>query len=223
MIGWAADNPGALDVPFVADLVKEDLGSKLTDPASNDSEQVEFTVATGQDASSIAAQLEEEGFLADSRAFVFIAVQRGLTEQLKTGSFILRRSMTPDELVTALLDPQTVQYVDIDLRTGLRLEQVTAKLQTIDGLSMDPKEFYELAAHPTPELLADYDWLDIPEGASLEGYLWPANYRVLPDTTGEELVRFMLDRFRGAIEGRMDVPADRGTVVPRGAHARVDR
>ena len=87
---------------------------------------------------------------------------------------------------------------------------MTAKLQTIDGLTMDPGEFYELAKHPTPELLADYAWLDLPDGASLEGYLWPANYRVLPDTTGEELVRLMLDRFQGAIEGRMNVPAERG-------------
>jgi UPF0755 protein len=209
VIGWADDNPGSLDVPFVADLVREDLGKKLTDPASQDSAQVEFRVATGQNATSIAAQLEDQGFLADRRAFVFIAVKRGLAEQLKTGTFILRRSMTPDELVTALLDPKTTQYVDIDLRTGLRLEQVTAKLETIGGLTMDPKEFYDLAKHPTPELLADYDWLDLPPGASLEGYLWPAKYRVLPDTTGEELVRFMLDRFHRAIEDRMDVPTAR--------------
>ena len=155
-------------------------------------------------------RLEEEGFLKDRRAFVLLAVERDLTGRLKTGEFILRRSMTPDELVVALLDPPAVAQVDIDLRTGLRLEQVTAKLQTIDGLTMDPREFYELAKHPTADLLADYDWLELPEGASLEGYLWPARYRVLPDTTGEELVRLMLDRFRVAIEGRMTVPAERG-------------
>jgi UPF0755 protein len=210
VIGWAGDSPGALDVPFVADLVREDLGDELTKPASTDTEQVAFTIGAGESASSIAARLEEEGFLLDRRAFVMIAVERSLTDRLKTGEFILRRSMTPDELVSALLDPPAVAQVDIDLRTGLRLEQVTAKLQTIDGLTMNPQDFYDLAKHPTPELLADYDWLDLPEGASLEGYLWPAHYRVLPDTTSEELVRLMLDRFRNAIEGRMEVPAERG-------------
>ena len=197
-------------MPFVADLVSEDLGAKLTDPASADTEQVPFIVGSGETATTIAAKLEEEGFLKDRRAFVLVAVQRDLTANFKTGEFILRRSMTPDELVTALLDPPAVAHVDIDLRTGLRLEQVTAKLQTIEGLTMEPGDFYELAKHPTPELLADYAWLDLPEGASLEGYLWPAKYRVLPDTTGEELVRLMLERFHGAIEGRMDVPAERG-------------
>ena len=210
VIDWASDSPGALGVPFVADLIREDLGKELTDPASTDSEQVAFVIGSGESASTIAERLEDEGFLKDRRAFVLRAVERDLTGQLKTGEFILRRSMTPDELVTALLDPPVIAQVDIDLRTGLRLEQVTAKLQTIDGLTMDPRDFYDLAKHPTPELLADYDWLELPEGASLEGYLWPANYRVLPDTTGEELVRLMLDGFHEAIEDRMTVPAERG-------------
>ena len=210
VIGWAGDNPGALDVPFVADLVREDLGEALTKPASSDTSQVSFTVGAGESARSIASRLEEDGLLKDSRAFIMIAVNRGLESQLKTGDFILRKSMTPDELVTALLDPPVIQYVDIDFRTGLRLEQMTAKLQTLDGLTLDPLEFYELAHAPTPDLLEDYDWLELPEGASLEGYLWAGTYRVLPDTTGEELVRLMLDRFRTAIAGRLDVPAERG-------------
>ena len=211
VLGWASDNPGALDVPFVADLVREDLGAKLTDPVSNDTEQTAFVVNSGETATTIAERLQEEGFLADSRAFIFIAVERDLTQQLRTGSFILRRSMTPDQLVTALLAPPAIPVVDIALRTGLRLEQITAKLETIPGLTnMDPEAFYELAKHPTPELLTDYDWLDLPEGASLEGYLWPATYRVLPDTSPEELVRLMLDRFHQAIEDRMKVPEARG-------------
>ena len=133
----------------------------------------------------------------DRRAFIFIATQRKLTGELQTGSFILRRSMTPDQVVTALLAPEQTHTIEIGLRTGLRLEQITAKLETIDGLTMDPADFYELAKHPTAELLADYPWLKaaLPKGASLEGFLWPATYRVLPDTTAEELIRHMLDGF----------------------------
>lgn len=209
VLGWAADNPAALDMPFVADLVREDLGSKLTTAASTDSSQVPFTVTDGETASTIAARLEDQGFLTDRRAFVFIAIEKKLTSDLRTGDFILRKSMTPDQLVTALLDPSSTQYIDISLRTGLRLEQITAKLETIDGLTMNPEDFYNLAKHPTAELLKDYDWLDLPKGASLEGYLWPATYRVLPDTTADELVRLMLDGFHDAIEDRMDVPKAR--------------
>jgi UPF0755 protein len=209
VLGWASDNPAALDMPFVADLVREDLGAKLTTAASTDTAQVPFTVTDGETASTIAARLQDQGFLSDRRAFIFIAVEKKLTSDLRTGDFILRKSMTPDQLVTALLDPHTVAHIEIALRTGLRLEQITAKLETIDGLTMNPEDFYNLAKHPTATLLKEYDWLDLPKGASLEGYLWPATYQVLPDTTPEELIRLMLDGFHTAIEGRMDVPAAR--------------
>ncbi len=33
--GWAMDNPGAWDIDFVNDLVREELGDSLTEPASS--------------------------------------------------------------------------------------------------------------------------------------------------------------------------------------------
>jgi UPF0755 protein len=215
IMGIAEDNPAALQIPFVKDIVAENLGAALTTPASSDPTQVEFLVEGGDTAKSIADRLEKEGFLADSRAFVFIAINRDLTGALQQGTFILRRNLTPDQLVSSLLAPPTVPYVDIGLRRSLRLEQVTAKLQTLP-LSMDVKAFYELVKSPPASLVDDYPWLkkilaDAPKGASLEGFLWPATYRVLPDTTPDELVRLMLDRFiKDVGEDRLAVPKARG-------------
>jgi UPF0755 protein len=212
VVRWAGDNPAALGIGFVKDMVEEDLGDKLTTAAAADTTQVPFVVNQGETATSIAARLEQNGFLTDRRSFIFIATERGLTNQLNAGTFILRRSMTPDQVVTALLSPEQIHYIDISLRTGLRLEQITAKLETIDGLTMDPADFYELAKHPTAKLLDDYPWLKeiLPDGASLEGFLWPATYRVLPDTTAEELIRDMLDGFHDAVGDKLDVPEARG-------------
>ena len=216
VLGLAQDNPAALQVPFVKDIVREDLGASLTDPVSDDPTQIDFAVETGDTARSIADRLEEGGLLADSRAFVFIAIDRQLTTSLRVGDYILRRNLTPDQLVTALLDPPVITFVDISFRTGLRLEQMTAKLQTLADLDMDPEAFYEVASSPPAALIADYPWLatireDAPDDASLEGFLWPGTYRVLPDTTPEELVRLMLDQFVANVgQERLDVPSDRG-------------
>ena len=215
ILGWAADSPAALNLPFIADIVREDLGTALTQPVSTDPEQVEFTVENGDTATTIATRLGAQQLIRDPRAFVFIASERDLTGSLQQGTFVLRRNMTPDMLVSALLAPPEIPYVELDLRTGLRLEQITAKLQTLP-LEMDVRAFYELAKEPPAALLADYPWLeralkDAPEGASLEGVLWPASYKILPDTTPEELVRKMLDGFVAAVgEDKMRVPADRG-------------
>jgi UPF0755 protein len=211
----AEDNPAALQLPFVKEIVAENLGDALTTPASTDPAQVEFLVEEGDTAKSIATRLEDEGLLADSRTFIFYAIDRNLSGALQQGSFILRKNMTPDQLVSALLAPPPVRDVAIALRTGLRLEQITAKLQTLP-LTMDPQEFYKLAKSPPESLIDDYPWLkkiraDAPKGASLEGFLWPATYRVLPETTPEELIRLMLDKFIANVgEQRLEVPKARG-------------
>ncbi len=159
VLSIAENNPATLQLPFVKDIVREDLGAALTRPASADSSQVEFLVEPGDTASSIATRLQTQGLLGDSRAFVFIAIDRQLTGALQQGTFVLRRNLTPDQLVTALLNPPVVKYVDIALRTGLRLEQLTAKLETLTDLEMDPEAFYKLVKSPPTSLLDDYPWL----------------------------------------------------------------
>jgi UPF0755 protein len=215
VLGIAEDNPAAWQLPFVKEIVRQDLGPALTEAVSTDPTQVEFLVESGDTARSIGDRLQAQGLLTDGRAFVFIAIDRQLTGALQQGTFVLRRNQTPDQLVTALLNPPVVKYVDIALRTGLRLEQLTAKLETLP-LDMDPEAFYRLVESPPASLIGDYRWLetalaDAPAGASLEGFLWPSSYRVLPDTTPDELVRLMLDKFIANVgEDRLAVPTERG-------------
>jgi UPF0755 protein len=212
----ATDNPAALQLPFVKEIVAENLGDALTRPVSTEATQVEFLIEKGDTAKTVANHLENQGLLTDSRAFVYISVTRNLTAALQQGTFILRKNMTPDQLVSALLAPPEVKYVDIALRTGLRLEQVTAKLETLTDLQMDTSEFYDIAKSPPAELVNDYPWLKTilataPTNASLEGFLAPSTYRVLPDTAPEELIRLMLNKFALDVgPDRMNVPAARG-------------
>ena len=72
------------------------------------------------------------------------------------------------------------QTVSITFREGLRIEQMTAKLETIAGTQIDPKAFYDLADEADRRAARDYPWLLDPKvhakGASLEGFLYPATY-----------------------------------------------
>lgn len=198
VVGLADSNPGALGIPFVADFVREDLGDAMTAPASEDSTEVDFTVATGETAASIADRLVDEGLLRDARAFLLVAIEKDLASQLDAGTFLLRRNLTPTQLVATLLEAKDPS-VYLAFRSGLRLEQMTAYLRArppeIATLQLDAKDFLDLVREPPASLLADYPWLDLPKGATLEGYLAAGEYRILPDTTPEELVRKMLDRF----------------------------
>ena len=132
VLSWAAENPAALQLPFVKDMVREDLGAALTTPASSDSAQVEFVVESGDTASTIGARLATEGLITTHGRSCSLAIDQKRAGDLQTGTFVLRKNMTPNQLVTALLAGARRSSTSISrLRTGLRLEQITAKLQTI--------------------------------------------------------------------------------------------
>ena len=216
VVGWAYDNASALRIPFVADLVREDLGTNLTVPAGTDNATVEFTVVPGDTPLTLAARLREEKLIRDERAFIFLAVEQNLAGKLKDGTYLLRASMTPAQIVTGLVDNRLViRTVPVTFREGLRIEQMTAKLQTIDS-GVDPQAFYDLATKPPTDLLAAYPWLGLPEGHSLEGYLYPATYTLVTDggtrrapTSALELVKAMLDKFYAVAGTLLEVPAER--------------
>jgi UPF0755 protein len=217
VVGLAGENPGALGIGFVADMVREDLGSALTDPAGSATTDVPFVVEPGDTAGTIADRLSKAGVLKDRRAFVLISLERNLSSSYPAGTFVVRQSMTPDQLATALLTPPPDPHVTLSIRTGLRLEQITALLQAkpadrgLDTLKISAPAFLELVRNPPASLLKDYPWVQIPKGGSLEGYLAAGDYRLLPDASPDDLVRMMLDRFSDEVGAeRMKVAASRG-------------
>ena len=220
VVPWAWDNPAALQLGFVSDLVREDLGAALTDPASSDPTTVEFEVQAGDTPASLAPRLEDAGVIASQRAFLYEARQEDLLPKLNAGRFSLALNLTPSGVVDGLVNNRIVnQAVQVTFREGLRAEQMTAKLQTIPGTDVDPKAFYDLVMKPTDALLGDYPWLldenVRPKGASLEGFLYPATYTITTGnenpTTADDLVRMMLDAFYERVgPDRLKVPDKRG-------------
>jgi len=220
IVGWAWSNPSSIvKFPFIGELVREDLGAALTAPASSDSNEQVFTVNSGDTIYLLAPRLADTGFIANERAFLYTALTTGLGDKLTAGSFLLRGNMTPAQIAEALVTARLVVTTkDVTFREGLRIEQMTALLETFPS-GIDPEAFYELARHPTPELLADYPWLELPEGASLEGFLFPDTYQIIIASNGggarvtdaESLIRKLLDNFLAKVgEERMNVAESRG-------------
>jgi UPF0755 protein len=223
VVSWAWDNPGSITrFGFIEDFVREDLDGALTAPAGQDATEAAFDVQPADTIFTLAPRLHAGGFVANEHAFLFTALEAGLGDKLTAGTFVLRQNMTPPEVVDALVRAKiTLSSVKVTFREGIRLEQMTALLETVQS-SVDPEAFYNLAKHPTADLLADYPWLaaaGMPEGASLEGFLYPATYTLITSvsggpfhvTTAEDLVRMLLTKFYEAVgTDRMNVPAERG-------------
>lgn len=195
--GMVSDNPDAIRLPFVGDVVRADLGEKLTKSVSTDDSPVPFVVPANATVSQIADQLARQRLISDPLVFHYLVITGRQDTTLRAGSYTLNQAMTPEQIVARLQlapDPAPTNPT-IGLREGLRIEQVTALLQTTE-LELDVREFYELASEPPADLTDDYGFLEtLPEGASLEGFFPGGTYEVDPETSAEELVRRLLDEW----------------------------
>ncbi len=220
VVGWAWDTPSSFRLPFVADLVKEDLGAKLDAPAGTDTTDHVFSVQTGDTPESVAPRLLADGLIGDVHAFEFAAWETRLSNDLKAGQYLIKPSMTPREVALALVrNPMVVTSVKFVVKEGVRIEQIVGKLQTVAS-KVDAKAFYDLVMKPPATLLSDYPWLaNLPTGATLEGFLYPATYTLVTSSNGaafkitdaEALIRMMLDKFASVVGSqRMTVPDSRG-------------
>jgi UPF0755 protein len=220
IVPWADDNPAALRIPFVEDMVREDIGPALTTAAKGSADEIVFSIQSGDTPATVAPRLHEQGIIDDERAFLFQARVDDLGSKLTAGQFGLAGNLTPAQVVEGLVSNRiTVRNVPVTFREGLRIEQMTAKLAADKNTEINPQQFYDLATNPPDELLADFPWLledgVHPKGSSLEGFLYPATYDIRVGdanaTTAEGLIRMMLTAFYDRVgEDRLKVAASRG-------------
>jgi UPF0755 protein len=219
IVDWAAENSTALQLPFVSQIVRGGLGASLSQPVdAMDTTAVVVVIDAGATPAQIGDQLVEAGVIRDARAFVFEAIERGATQNFQLGRHVLTKAMTVDQIIVDLTSaPVAPPTVRITFREGLRIEQMVAELEYLEANPVDPTapltmnvaQFYDLAIHPPADLLAQYPWLKLPAGASLEGFLFPATYQVAPDTTPIELMEMLLDAFVShAPPGLLQLPPD---------------
>ncbi len=209
LVSASLRSPALLSLPVLGDIVVERLGDRISAPAGSDTTLVTVEVATGSSSSEIAAQLYEAGLIGDETGFIVAVSRAGLEGGLQAGLFQVAASMTPSEIAVALTQPYREPAIAVQLRAGLRLEQIVAQIGTLD-LPFTQRELLDLLRTPSAEILADYDWLDLPAGSTLEGRLGAGTFNVPVSATAERFVRMLLDRFAE------EVPAELRGSAPDG-------
>ncbi len=205
IVDWGAENPTGLKLPFVADLVRGELGASLTEPVdATDFREIVFQIKYGDTTAEIGDALVQAGVITDARAFVFESIERDETYSFIAGRHVVSKAMTVDQIIDSLTtSPSSAPIIRITFREGLRIEQMVAQIEATEAnptdpaltLKLDVNLYYQLAMHPTPDLLARYAWLKLPEGASLEGFLFPATYDVPLGSSALQLIEQQLDAF----------------------------
>jgi UPF0755 protein len=165
---------------------------ELRAPAAAEGDPVEFIVEPGESTGSIATRLRSEGLIRQPVLFTLLARSQDLDDKLQAGRYVLSPTMTMGEIMIALQSSR-VEDVRITFPEGMRLEEIAAAVEAAGLVSAD--DFLAVARDGDAFRDAYFLLSSLPDGASLEGYLFPDTYRVAPNASADTIVRTMLDRF----------------------------
>jgi UPF0755 protein len=148
----------------------------------------EFVVPKGATGRGLGAQLASQGLIHDARLWRWMLYRRGSFAP-KAGRHAVSPSMTMAELATALEANPLAEDVTFAVIEGWRLRDTDAALAAA-GL-IQPGAYIAAASRPE-RFSAPFP---LPRG-TLEGYLYPETYRVVPASFKvEELLQRQLDTF----------------------------
>ena len=186
---------------------------ELTSPAGPDPTPVDFAVAPGETAGTVAQRLAAAGLINDAELLTYYLRYLGLDSQVEAGDFILRQTMTLPEVARALTDA-LAREVSVRVIEGWRVEQIAEALALHPALADRFDEFVLLAGPNSPRA-SGHDFLDaLAPGASLEGYLFPDTYLLRPDASASEILDKLLANFAARLPaGYRDQAAARGLTL----------
>ncbi len=168
-------------------------------PAGTDPRPRPFTIIPGEPARFVAARLEAQGFIRDAELFNLYLRVTGLDRRLAAGNFMLAETMTVPEIAEALQEARFEEIL-VTIPEGFRAEEIAERLA--ENYVIDGERFLTAVRNPrTLALFRDYEFLrDLPEGASLEGYLFPDTYRFPVNAASPEVVlRPFLENFEAKV------------------------
>ncbi|MEX2043544.1 MAG: endolytic transglycosylase MltG [Patescibacteria group bacterium] len=152
------------------------------------------TVAEGATPDAIARQLKEKDLIRSERVFGWYVRLHGLAPDLNSGRFLLSGKQSAGEVARTLTGKPNAgnQFTIPEGFTQFAIGERLGRL----GIA-DAEEFQELKAADFP----GYDFLHgLPEGAGLDGYLFPETYSVPHSgSSAREIATIMLNQFQKEI------------------------
>src|SRR5512136_303627 len=197
-LGRQSASPSSGGVTIAAPSSVEDWGvslyldfrrSELNTPAGSDPASIVFTVEPGESVGQIATRLQAEGLVRDAQLFRLYLRYAKLDSGVEAGQFTLKKTMTIAEIAQALQSGKRDELT-LTIPEGRRLEEVAILVAQQTPISATV--FLSLVRDAKP-WAAQYPILaELPDGASLEGYLFPDTYRLPLEATASDIVARML-------------------------------
>jgi len=179
-----------------------------------------FVVQEGDTADSVTERLAEQGFIRSQTIFWWDLKNSGLATKLQPGVHDLADVISYEQIIERLTSSNaTAPELVLLVREGEALRDIKARLGEI-GLTDAADNLYGItgqsATFPAGVTAAidrleqdGYPWLNIlPDGASLEGFLFPDTYRFFRDASAEDVVHKLIGNFDQKLDRQMQNDID---------------
>jgi UPF0755 protein len=166
----------------------------LNTPLTEDGQPVRFVVESGTSTRRIAENLFLEGLIRDVDLFVDYTVANDIDVQLEAGTYFLSSSLNIPEIAELLTDSNS-SNIPFRILEGWRIEEIAAAVDQNGLFGFTGEEFLAVVG-PNAEVPRVFRaYVDLPPGASLEGFMYPDTYILPPSITAEGLRDTLLDTF----------------------------
>lgn len=184
----------------------EDIGRPVT-----------ITITEDDDGPSVAEKLADANLI--QYGFYFEGRFRLSGTDLRPGTYTLRHGMSVADILDTVTEPDEEEEADpnatiaepgaeitVTFIEGQRIEQFAETLVDA-GWEGDPAEFIELAYNPVGT--ERFDVLNsLPDGASLEGFLFPETYVIASNEPPQQIIDRLLYQFDAEFNDSMRAAAD---------------
>jgi UPF0755 protein len=186
---------------FVLSIYLNTRSGDLTAPAGKDDSPVLFTIEPGENLNAIANRLQSEKLIKDPDLFKRYLQYNGLDASIEAGDFELKQTMNVQQIAKTLQEGRIAE-LNVRIPQGKRLEEIAAIVAS--QVPISSTDFLRLAQDAS-QWKAQFDFLnDLPEGATLEGYLFPDTYSLPRDkVTARDVILTALRNFDKQITPQM--------------------
>ncbi|MRJ77160.1 endolytic transglycosylase MltG [Aeromicrobium sp. SMF47] len=161
-----------------------DMMSGPEDYVGQGTGKVTVQIPSGAGGQQIATILKDAGVVKSAEAFYQLAIKDSRFQSVQAGYFSLRKKMSAEAALVALIDKGNRVEGKVTIPEGARVGQIVELI----AANSEIKEKDLLAALDKPETLG------LPDVANLnpEGYLFPATYEIPPGTSATDLLKQMV-------------------------------
>lgn len=172
-------------------------------------EPVQVTVAADATPEVLGASLVDAGVVSSVEVFVAAYEENPDAATIAPGTYNVFRQMRAADAITALLTPENLADLTVQVTAGLTVPEIRTDLARVTGVTVAQLD----------EAFADVAGTGLPAeaGGAYEGWLAPGDYHFSLGTTPVEMIRTMIASTVSTLDAAGVAPEDRLSVLTLGS------